>query len=404
MEKTKEPSVKISTCSYCGNAPINHSFSFWESFVFTSIETWMSQISTYTPSFLEKAIDLVPKILFETTGWLGFTKFSEDIEKANNFRSKIIWEEAKRRSIKMEQVIFFGKPLDQYRAFLSGKKIYFESIPSISEATELGLNWDDKIFLKKELRKSNIPVPDFFKLPLFMFAGHKIWGKNLAKIFTNLEKPLVIKPRGGSRGRHTATNIKNLDEFHSAIKVAGQISPYLIIEEYLNGDVCRATLVDGKLAGFYRGHAPTILGDGRKTIRELILEKDIHRQERVAPVRMSKEFDDHISRFGYVIDDVLPKGVILSLSHRIGRLFGGKTTEMIDKVHPSFLPIFEKAAKVTKLSVVGFDAIIPDPTKPADSQKWGIIECNSLPFIDLHYYALEGKPRNIAGMIWDMWK
>jgi len=56
------------------------------------------------------------------------------------------------------------------------------------------------------------------------------------------------------------------------------------------------------------------------------------------------------------------------------------------------------------LSVVGFDCIIPDPTKDANSQRWGIIECNSLPFIDLHYFALEGKPKNIAGMIWDMWE
>ena len=77
---------------------------------------------------------------------------------------------------------------------------------------------------------------------------------------------------------------------------------------------------------------------------------------------------------------------------------------MVNELHPSFIPIFKKAYDVVGLSVVGFDAIIPDPTKPANSQRWGIIECNSLPFIDLHYYALEGKPKNIAGMIWDMWK
>ena len=77
--------------------------------------------------------------------------------------------------------------------------------------------------------------------------------------------------------------------------------------------------------------------------------------------------------------------------------------EMIDDLHPSFVPILKQAAEIVGLSVVGFDCIIPDPTKEANSQKWGIIECNSLPFIDLHYYALEGKPKNIAGMIWDMW-
>ena len=77
---------------------------------------------------------------------------------------------------------------------------------------------------------------------------------------------------------------------------------------------------------------------------------------------------------------------------------------MIDGLHPSFIPIFERAAQAVDLAVVGFDSIIPDPTKPAETQKWGIIECNTLPFIDLHYDALEGKPRNIAGMIWDLWR
>ena len=76
---------------------------------------------------------------------------------------------------------------------------------------------------------------------------------------------------------------------------------------------------------------------------------------------------------------------------------------MLDELHPTFIPIIEKAAKVVGLSVIGFDAIIPDPAKPAHLQRWGIIECNTLPFIDVHYYALEGKPKNIAGMIWDMW-
>ncbi|HTE48752.1 MAG TPA: hypothetical protein VK675_02505, partial [Candidatus Paceibacterota bacterium] len=108
-------------------------------------------------------------------------------------------------------------------------------------------------------------------------------------------------------------------------------------------------------------------------------------------------------RAGFVMTDILPQGVYLPLTYRAGRLFGGKTIEMWRDLHPSFIPIFEKAAEIVGLSVVGFDAIIPNPTKPAETQRFGIIECNTLPFIDLHYYALEGKPKNIAGMIWDMW-
>ena len=146
------------------------------------------------------------------------------------------------------------------------------------------------------------------------------------------------------------------------------------------------------------------MGDGRKTIKELIEEKDAKRHNRVERIRIGEELHSHIFRSGFKIDDILPEEFSLSLSHRIGRLFGGTTKEMLDDLHPSFIPILKQATKIVNLPVVGFDCIIPDPTQNANSQKWGIIECNSLPFIDLHYFALEGKPKNIAGMIWDMWQ
>lgn len=396
-----EPHVKKSSCSYCGDAPINHTFSFLESFVSITLDNNAKKFLKYVPFFVKDFADLVPEFLFRTLTFLKLARFSGDIDKANTFRSKIIWEEAKKRGIIMEQVIFLGKPLDQYRAMLQIKNkrkfFYFESIPIKPEFLDMSQNWDDKVVMKQEFKKRGIPVPIYFELSPFGF-------KNIEKIFSKLPKPIIVKPRVGSRGRHTITNIQTLEQFRDGINISGQICSYLIAEEHLKGDVCRATLVNGKLAGFYRGHASTLIGDGKKTIEQLIEEKDEKRESRVEPIRIGKELHDHISRSGFTLDDILLERFSLSLTHRVGRLFGGKTMEMIDDLHPSFIPILEKAAKIVGLSVVGFDAIIGDPTKPADSQHWGIIECNTLPFIDLHYYALEGKPRNIAGMIWDLWK
>jgi cyanophycin synthetase len=168
--------------------------------------------------------------------------------------------------------------------------------------------------------------------------------------------------------------------------------------------VCRATFVSGKLMGFYRGMSPFVVGDGKKTIAELIDEKDSNRNERVEKILVNKEMEDYVARVGYGMQDVLPEGLRLPLTYRTGRLFGGVTREMLDELHPSFEPILTEAAKLVGWPVLGFDCIVPEPTKDESSQRWGIIECNTLPFIDLHYYALEGKPKNIAGAIWDMWK
>lgn len=402
-----EPDVKKSSCSYCGDAPINHTLSFLESVVSITLDNHLKKFIKYVPFFVKDFVDLVPEFLFRTLAFFKLAKFSGDINRARSFRSKIIWEEAQKRGILMEQVIFLNKPLDFYRAKLKIKNkienFYFESIPIRPEFLDMSKNWDDKVILKQEFRKYNIPAPAHFELSPFSFFHLKNINKNTEKIFSKLAKPIIVKPRVGSRGRHTITNIHTLQQFQEGINVAGQICSYLIAEEHLQGSVCRATIINGVLAGFYRGHAPTLIGDGERTIRELIVGMDNKRQNRVEPIRITKELQDHIFRSGFAIDDILSIGFSLSLTHRVGRLFGGQTEEMIDDLHPSFIPIFKKAAKIVGLSVVGFDAIIPDPAKSAETQRWGIIECNSLPFIDLHYFALKGKPRNIAGMIWDLW-
>ena len=407
---TRKPIAKRRQCSYCADAQINHFFSFLGNFFGTPFDDHVSRTAHRAPKFLKNFVDWLSVSLLQVLAFLKIAKFSGNIEKVKTFRSRVIWEEAKRRGIKMEQVILFGRPLDYYRALRSPARpagelgevgrahwIYFESLPIPPESLDMRRNWDDKFILKGEFDKGGIPVPRHLKFPLFYSQ------KNLEEIFSKLEKPVIVKPKVGSRGRHTITNINSLQKFREGIAIVRQISPYLVVEEHLLGDVCRATLVNGMLAGFYRGQTPSVVGDGKSTIGELIKEKDKNRPERVEKIRVGEELYGHLARSGYQIGDILPEGKSITLSYHFGRLFGGTTREMIDELHPSFFPIFEKAAQTVDLAVVGFDSIIPDPTEPANGQKWGIIECNTLPFIDLHYDALEGKPRNIAGMIWDLW-
>ena len=396
METHSEPYFKKSSCAYCGDAHVPHALFYFDSLVSAVLDPHVRRVANKAPAFLKAFADWLPIFTFKTFAKCGLARFSGNLNLAKTFRSRVIWEEAERRGIQMEQLILFGKPVEYYRAFLNGKEIFFQSLPIPPKDLELSADWDSKFVLKEEFKKHNIPIPDYLLLPVF-------YKRRLPQIFSQMRKPFIVKPKLGSRGRHTITNINTETEMAEAIRIARALSPFLIAEEHLFGYVCRATLVGGSLAGFYRGEAPFVVGDGVKTVRELIKEKDQKRHPRVEAVALCAELDSHIGRAGFALDDILPLGTTLSLSHRVGRLFGGATKEMISELHPSFIPIFEKAMTVTGLAVAGFDCIIPDPEKPAASQKWGIIECNTLPFIDLHYYALEGKPKNIAGMIWDLW-
>src|SRR5437868_1049673 len=101
--EAKEPSIKISACSYCGDAPINHTFSYAESAVTINLDNYGARVVNHVPNFVKNIVDFVPQFLFETLELLKLVKFSSDIERAHTFRSKVIWEEAARRGIKMEQ-------------------------------------------------------------------------------------------------------------------------------------------------------------------------------------------------------------------------------------------------------------------------------------------------------------
>ncbi|MBP9714965.1 MAG: hypothetical protein KBD52_00535 [Candidatus Pacebacteria bacterium] len=388
---------KKNTCAYCGDAFVNHTFVYIGNTIASFMDPYLCWSARHTPRFIKNFVDFILKIIFYLIVLLHLGKFSSDIEKSASLRSKVIWEEAIKRNINVEQLIILGKPTEQYR-FKSNKKYFFyESLPippKLSDKT--GLDWDNKFVLKKSFLKDGIPVPQYGKIPFFL-------NNKVSKLFEKFNKPIIVKPISGSRGRHTTTNIFTFNEFNSAIVTGRMISPSLVAEEHLFGYVCRATLVNGKLAGFYRAESPSIVGDGIKTVAELIKEKDENRLERVSSVPMSKEIEEYVLRLGYAMNSVLPKDQKIFLTHRTGRYFGGKTKEMLDELHPSFVPILEKAAKITKLPIIGFDCIILNPEEDEKKQRWGIIECNTLPFIDLHYFALEGKNKNIAGMIWDLW-
>ena len=393
----KEPVRKKSSCPYCGDSPVPHGLFYFASLMSFFLDNHIARTTKHAPQFLRDFVDWLIYFILDVFVFLRLGRLSDDISLAKTFRSRVIWEEAKERGIEMKQLILFGKPMDQYRTVKAGRGVYFDSLPIPPRRLLMKKNWDDKFVLKEELGKRGVPVPRYAEFGTIIMP-------DLRRIFSSLTPPVIVKPRMGSRGRHTVTNVHTFEEFKNAVNIARQIGVSLVAEEHLFGDVCRATFVDGKLMGFYRGSVPFVVGDGKQTISELIRSKDDSRPERVEKILMNEEMEKFILRSGFRLNDVLPEGRKLPLTHRTGRLFGGETREMLPELHPSFVPILNRAAETVGLPVVGFDCIIPEPLDDADSQKWGIIECNTLPFIDLHYYALSGQPQNIAGAVWDMWE
>lgn len=383
-------------CSACGTSPVNHKLIFISNFLDETIGRVDSNFKFIKSREKWESFSLqVEKVLTKILVILGILHFSKDKEKARTGRSKLVWEEAERRGIPMEQFIVFNTPIELYRAKINGKMFHFASLPIPPWLPQSGYDWlDDKFILLEKLSKEGIRAPKTVKISRYSEAE---------KAFNKMSKPLILKPRSGSRGRHTTTNINTKEELKRAISVAREITLWSVLQEHLFGGVCRATVVNGELVGFFRALPPQITGNGVNTIIELIEVRNKNKVKRISDIIVNEDLLSFIERQGYKINSVLENGVTIDLSAKTGRMYGGYTREMLKEVHPKMYEIFRRAAKVIDVPVAGFDLIIEDPAKDPDAQRWGIIECNSLPFIDLHYFALEGEPVNLAKNVWDLW-
>ncbi len=385
--------LRRARCPYCGNNPVSHQLTW----VSTRIELMLgSNVGEATARWERRAARLAQYTLSGLIALLrilGIVRLSERNDDGYSGRGRVLLEEAQRRGYKAETLLFLGQKTDAYRVEARGKTLYYSGFPR-PLYTESGADkWlDDKALLKTRLASAGIPVPE---------GGVFSRYDDLAHFFERLGRTLIVKPRLGSRGRHTTTHISSIEDLAFAFNLAKQLCPDVVAEEHLMGSVYRGTVIDGKLVGVLRGDPPRVVGNGRYTIEELVGIKNASKHPKVAEVTLGPIHDAFLARLGLSRMSVPQFGEVVDLLEKIGISYGGLAAVDIGKTHPKTKRVLETAARAVDDPFIGFDFITSDIAADPSCVRWGIIEANSLPFIDLHHFPLEGEPINVAASVWD---
>ncbi len=387
-----ESDKKNQKCSACGNNHVPHGLLYateTAGVIFTMLEdTFPNPITKWLYGITGYFEYLNFSILRE----LGVVSYTDRTPTLG--RAKVLYDEAKRRSWDIKTISILGRPLDYFVATLPNNiTIIFRGIPKMLEKPLDAQGWlDDKYLFKQKAQKANIPVPN----------GEAAWTLGSArKIFEKLKKPVIVKPRQGSRGRHTTTWVQTLEQLDAAFKSAQQLCACVMIEEQLQGSVYRGTVVDGEVVGVLAGDQPRVTGDGQHTIRALIEAKNKSRPDGIAEITIDEKLKEFLARNNYNLETVIENGKAVELSEKIGVAYGGDARNVTREAHPKVIEYIKKAGDLVQDPIVGFDFIIPDITIDPDTQHWGFIECNGLPFINLHHDARIGGHINVAEKVWD---
>ncbi len=393
-------SVKV-ICADCGPAPVNH-FSARTAvilgFLIKTLTLPLAPIEDAMADFLYPKLEPLAPQFFKFFTWIGLARITDKLEDDNIERTKCMWRAAEERGIKMRQVRLLNRPTIIFLAEFKGQKIAFEGLPRPRGNAKKSLEWmDNKAIMRLKFMKGGIPVAE---------GGVTVTEEGARTIFRRLEPPLIVKPNLGSRSRHTTTHIVTEEGLIKAFRKAKQLSPWVVIEEELSGFVHRITLIGGRLAGALRREPPFVIGDGAETVRSLVIRENANPKRHNGvfhEIEMGDEAAAELSRQGLAWDSVPEKGRFVALNQKVGRGQGGSNTEMLSQVHPDNVKLFEKIGEVLGDPLVGVDFIIQDVTKPwIDQRKCGAIECNSLPFLDLHHAPLRGESLDPSGALWDI--
>jgi len=392
---------KPKDCPDCGDGAIFHRTTY----VSIVVDELFSPFSSPNP-FLKGFTRLVygierhvtPRILNGMMN-MGWAKRLNEPDDETQLLALMIWNEAKERSITVSEFRLFNLPRNIFVAtYPDGRKIAYEGIPMPGNSDLERVPWmDNKAVLKEKFRALGLPVAK---------GGAVSTLKEAKKLFKTLTPPVIAKPFSGSASRHTVLHISNEEDLARGFTIAKQIAPKVVIEEELVGAVYRATVVDGKFAAALRRDQPHVIGDGRSSIKELVAKANEH-PGRQGPYFYRMNLDElaqtELEWQGLTFESVLQEGVRATLHQKINWSVGGTTCDVTDETHPDNIELFEEVARVLNAKIVGLDFIVADMSRSWKEQdRCGILECNSMPFFDNHHLPFEGKPRNVASLIWDM--
>lgn len=287
-----------------------------------------------------------------------------------NVYAQIIVDEARRRGIGVE---IEDAAAGLFKLILGGRAIACrESLSDLTSAVALS-RCDDKALTRRLLSAAGLRCPDQ------IIAGND----DEVRDFFGRYGRVVVKPAEGEQGRGVQVDLRSLSDVRAAFREARKVCDRVLVEQFVAGDDLRVIVIDGRVvAGAVRKPA-TIVGDGTRTISDLIVRQS---RRRAAATRgeslipLDAETERCVRVHGYEMGDVLPAGEALAVRKTANLHTGGTIHDVTASLHPHLREEAERAAAVLEMPVVGFDFLVPDVTQP----DYVIIEANERPGLANH--------------------
>ena len=220
--------------------------------------------------------------------------------------------------------------------------------------------------------------------------------------------PVVTKPYNGNHGRGISIRLVDDEEVRAGFRAAREHSRSVIVENFLEGADHRLLVVNGELVAATRRTPGHVVGDGVRTIAELVEvvnadpRRGVGHEKVLTKIQLDREAEMMMERAGHTAQSVPPADEIVYLRSTANLSTGGTATDVTDIIHPDNRDMAVRAIRAIGLDVGGVDFLSPNIAESYRTVGGGICEVNAAPGFRMHVSPSEGTPRDAAGPVVDM--
>jgi cyanophycin synthetase len=202
----------------------------------------------------------------------------------------------------------------------------------------------------------------------------------------------VVKPASDTgAGRGVATSVTTERQLLLAAAAAAVYDRALLIEEQIAAANYRLLYLDGVLLDAVLRHPPTVTGDGRATIRELVGQTNSARLAggfAVAQVLLTVdgEMRRTLARQRLSLRSIPPPGQKVIVKAVINENAALDNEAVNGTICPSVVAAGARAAQCIGARLAGVDILTTDPSRPLAECGGVILEVNTTPGFYYHYH------------------
>ena len=220
--------------------------------------------------------------------------------------------------------------------------------------------------------------------------------------------PVVVKPWNANHGRGISIGMTDGHQVAGAFDVAAEHSRSVIVEKFISGFDHRMLVINGELGAVSQRIPGHVVGDGRRTIAELVDEvnadprRGIGHEKVLTRLEFDHQAEQMMLRHGYTPSSVPVAGETVFLRSTGNLSTGGTAIDMTDVVHPDNAEMAVRAVSAIGLDVGGVDFLTTDISRSYKEIGGAICEVNAAPGFRMHMAPSAGRARDVAGPVIDM--